>query len=172
MTNSQPMTLNCVNCGGTHIGSIRCPFLPEEMAVNKKAAEKGSWRKHREQLKKKEMEHEARIRKLEAENTGLQAQIEQAKEDEDESVAVIDKLSKLLAAAIVALRGPEPPLTQWSYHDIPERIAALAAENARLRAAGDCFLRWNRTDYNDDFEREYALVGVAESMYAALGDKL
>lgn len=43
--------MNCSNCGGDHWGSSRCPFLPEEMAANKKAAVEGFWRKRRERLK-------------------------------------------------------------------------------------------------------------------------
>jgi hypothetical protein len=46
---------NCPNCGGTHYGSYACPFLPEEIEKNKRAAEEGLWRKHREDRK---TEHE------------------------------------------------------------------------------------------------------------------
>jgi hypothetical protein len=36
----------------------------------------------------------------------------------------------------VALRGPEPPLTRWSWHDLPERAAAaVAAIDVMQRAA-------------------------------------
>jgi len=55
----------------------------------------------------------------------------------DEESFVREKLAKLLAETIVALRGPEPPLTRWSLHDIPERVAALVAERDALREANN-----------------------------------
>lgn len=42
-----------------------------------------------------------------------------------ESAYVIDKLAKLLAEIAVIVNGPEPPLTSWSYHDLPEKVRAL-----------------------------------------------
>ena len=43
----------------------------------------------------------------------------------EESAYVIDKLAKLLAEIAVIVNGPEPPLTRWSYHDLPEKVRAL-----------------------------------------------
>lgn len=43
----------------------------------------------------------------------------------EESAYVIDKLAKLLAEIAVIVNGPEPPLTSWSYHDLPEKVRAL-----------------------------------------------
>lgn len=43
----------------------------------------------------------------------------------EESAYVIDKLAKLLAEISVVVNGPEPPLTSWSYHDLPEKVRAL-----------------------------------------------
>lgn len=43
----------------------------------------------------------------------------------DEQHYVIDKLAKLLAEIAVIVNGPEPPLTRWSYHDLPEKVRAL-----------------------------------------------
>jgi len=40
---------------------------------------------------------------------------------------VIDKLSHLLAEIAVIVNGPEPPLTRWSYHDLPDKVRALKA---------------------------------------------
>jgi hypothetical protein len=46
------------------------------------------------------------------------------------------KLSDLLRRTAVALRGPEPALTRWSWHDLPERAAAaIAAIDVMQRAA-------------------------------------
>jgi hypothetical protein len=50
--------------------------------------------------------------------------------------ALSDRLSDLLSRTAVALRGPEPPLTRWSWHDLPERAtAAIAAIEVMQRAA-------------------------------------
>lgn len=43
----------------------------------------------------------------------------------EESAYVVDKLAKLLAEIAVIVNGPEPPLTSWSYHDLPEKVRAL-----------------------------------------------
>lgn len=40
----------CKNCGGTHFGSVVCPFLPEEIEKNKALADEGFWRKRREEM--------------------------------------------------------------------------------------------------------------------------
>jgi len=47
-----------------------------------------------------------------------------------------DRLADLLTRTAVALRGPEPPLTRYSWHDIPDRAAAaVAAIDVMQRAA-------------------------------------
>ena len=43
----------------------------------------------------------------------------------EEGAYVIDALAKLLADIAVIVNGPEPPLTSWSYHDLPEKVRAL-----------------------------------------------
>jgi hypothetical protein len=50
----------------------------------------------------------------------------------DEETFVRERLAKLLAETVVVLRGPEPPLTRWGYHDIPQQVAALLAERDAL----------------------------------------
>lgn len=45
--------------------------------------------------------------------------------DYEEETYVIGKLSKLLAEIAVIVNGPEPPLTRWSYHDLPEKVRTL-----------------------------------------------
>lgn len=47
--------------------------------------------------------------------------------DADEDAYVIDRLAGLLAEIAVIVNGPEPAGTRWSYHDLPEKVAALAA---------------------------------------------
>lgn len=52
-----------------------------------------------------------------------------------------ERLGDLLRRTAVALRGPEPPLTRWGWHDVPERAAAAVAaikvmQRAAVMAAG------------------------------------
>lgn len=50
--------------------------------------------------------------------------------------AMREQLADLLSRTAIALRGPEPPLTRWGWHDLPERAAAaVAAVNVMQRAA-------------------------------------
>ena len=53
----------------------------------------------------------------------------------EESAYVIDKLAKLLAEIAVIVNGPEPPLTSWSYHDLPEKVRALKQAQQPAAAA-------------------------------------
>lgn len=53
--------------------------------------------------------------------------LDQMQTEIDELDALRNKLAALLSATAVALRGPEPPLTRWSWHDLPERAAAAIA---------------------------------------------
>ena len=45
----------------------------------------------------------------------------------EELDALRETLADILRRTAVALRGPEPPLTMWSWHDLPERSAAAIA---------------------------------------------
>jgi hypothetical protein len=54
--------------------------------------------------------------------------------DQSEDAYLIDRLSKLLAGVAIALKGPEPVLTRWSYHDLPEIAATLMLELEIFRA--------------------------------------
>ena len=61
----------------------------------------------------------------------------------EEDAYVIERMGKLLAEIAIVVNGPEPPLTSWSYHDLPEKVRALkqappAASNSRMADA----LRW------------------------------
>jgi len=49
--------------------------------------------------------------------------------------ALRDKLAGILSRTAVALRGPEPPLTRWGWHDLPERAEAAIASIALVQAA-------------------------------------
>ena len=65
----------------------------------------------------------------------LVSDLRQATEEIDEMDQQRDMLADILRRTAVALRGPEPALTRWSWHDLPERAAAAIAELARLQAA-------------------------------------
>ncbi|MBP7610126.1 MAG: hypothetical protein KA760_11550 [Steroidobacteraceae bacterium] len=57
-------------------------------------------------------------------------------EEAEETRALRERMADLLSRTAVALRGPEPPLTRWSWHDLPERAAAaIAAIDVMQRAA-------------------------------------
>ena len=45
--------------------------------------------------------------------------------DADEDAYVIERMGKLLAEIAVIVNGPEPALTRWSYHDLPDKVRAL-----------------------------------------------
>ena len=50
----------------------------------------------------------------------------------EESAYVIERMGKLLAEIAIVVNGPEPPLTRWSYHDLPEKaIFGFAARGAK-----------------------------------------
>lgn len=62
--------------------------------------------------------------------------LDQARRDLDENEELRGRMADLLSRTAVALRGPEPPLTLWSWHDVPERAAAaVAAIDVMQRAA-------------------------------------
>lgn len=64
------------------------------------------------------------------------AEIERLNTEVAELDALRDRLAELLTGVAVALRGPQPPLTRWSWHDLPERAAAaIAAIDVMQRAA-------------------------------------
>lgn len=64
----------------------------------------------------------------------LQADVERLKNSDDESTAVCDRLSRLLAETALALKGESDALRLHSYHDIPELAATLWSDNDRLIA--------------------------------------
>ena len=59
-----------------------------------------------------------------------------AEADREEDAYVIQRTCELLARIAIIVNGPEPPLTRWSYHDLPEKVQAL--KNAHpVAAQGD-----------------------------------
>jgi hypothetical protein len=67
---------------------------------------------------------------------------------DDELQALNDKLADILNRTVNALRGEPPPLTQWSWHDLPELAAAARASAARppMNEMVDRFLQWRLPD--------------------------
>ena len=63
------------------------------------------------------------------------AELRRLHADAEESEALRERLSALLRNTAIALRGPEPELTRWSWHDLPERAAALKAQRDALLEA-------------------------------------
>jgi len=63
-------------------------------------------------------------------------EINRLRADASESDALREKMAGLLSSTAVALRGPEPPMTRWSWHDLPDRAAAaIAAIDVMQRVA-------------------------------------
>lgn len=69
------------------------------------------------------------------ERDALSAELAEAKEDLEEGDALREKLSGLLTRTVSALRGEPPPLTLWSWHDVPELAAEARKDAERWRWA-------------------------------------
>ena len=63
------------------------------------------------------------------------AELRRLHADAEESEALRERLSALLRNTAIALRGPEPELTRWSWHDLPELATALKAQRDALLEA-------------------------------------
>ena len=63
------------------------------------------------------------------------AELRRLHTDAEESEALRERLSELLINTAIALRGPEPELTRWSWHDLPDLAAALKAQRDALLEA-------------------------------------
>ena len=57
----------------------------------------------------------------------------------EEEIAGIEWLNDKMAAQLHrvanAVNGPPPPRTAWSFHDLGEKVEALAGQRERFRAA-------------------------------------
>lgn len=75
-----------------------------------------------------------------------------SREDADEGDQIRSKMSTLLSRTAVALNGPEPELTMWSWHDLPEKAQAAMDALARVRAVEP----ENAATSSRDYGRGYA----------------
>lgn len=82
----------------------------------------------------------------------LVAEVERLREERKEFMPTIDRLSELLNRTVNALKGDPPPLTQWSFHDVPE-LAAQAIANRDAAWA------------NNDLNFHATLIALNETMY-------
>lgn len=69
----------------------------------------------------------------------LQSEMSQAlTADMVEAEALHSKMVDILNRTAVALKGPEPELTRWSWHDLPEEVEKLKAKLAAAQGGTDC----------------------------------
>jgi len=92
------------------------------------------------------------------------AEIEALRAEVEESDAVVDKLARVLAETAIVIKGPEPDMTKWSYHDIPDSVRAIQARAERLaeelRAARRAlaFAAQHLPECNEPYERANAAL--------------
>lgn len=70
-----------------------------------------------------------RIEELEKSKVELEQIVEDCNICDDDYVNTITRLSELLTGVAIAVKGPEPELTQWSWHDLPDLVEKLKNEN-------------------------------------------
>jgi hypothetical protein len=63
-------------------------------------------------------------------------------EDADELYDLNCNLSRLLEGVANAVRGMPPPLTRWSFHDLPERVAEVVAQRDAVAQGSEDAARW------------------------------
>lgn len=64
---------------------------------------------------------------VQRERDELRARVAELEAERDDDDALRERMADILKRTAIALRGPEPPLTAWSWHDLPERAAAAIA---------------------------------------------
>lgn len=87
---------------------------------------------------------------LAAEVERLTTQVESLTVEVEEESHIQGRMAQLLAGAIVAIRGPEPELTRWGYHDLPERVRDVVAQRDALLVAAKKYFDGYCVDEADD----------------------
>lgn len=82
----------------------------------------------------------------EAERFAMSEVLRKADNALEESELVRERMTDLLNRVAVALRGPEPEGTAWSWHDLPERAAAAIAAIGVMEAAARAAARQHAED--------------------------
>ena len=108
---------------------------------------------------------------LERENAEL-------RESENENDTLRHSLSDKLTRIAVTLKGEPPALTLWSWHDLPELVAALARENAKMMPllidvtyALEKARIWNGTGYTYNSLPAFVYEPIYDRVVAALHPK-
>jgi len=85
---------------------------------------------------------------------------EAAARERDALNALCDRQAAILSRVAIALRGPEPPQTRWSHHDLPERAERAAADAAHYRRgwADSVIMHTDAVTQRDDLEARLAAV--------------
>ena len=104
------------------------------------------------------------------------AERDEARAEERDADALIQRQAALLTGVVNALKGPPPPDTLWSHHDAPELAAQARAERDRLREVLGRILENEASDWKaaeefggyvlDDELREEARAALAKETKA------
>ena len=65
----------------------------------------------------------------------LRAEVEALKSADEESCAVVDMLARLLAEIAITLKGQQPDMTKWSYHNLPRLVSEMKGRAEKAEAA-------------------------------------
>ena len=76
-----------------------------------------------------------------------QGQAKQLEAEVAELRDLADRQAGLLSRTAIAIRGPEPDLTRWSHHDLPELAAAMRKQRDICASAANK-IQWATPDYS------------------------
>lgn len=94
-------------------------------------------------------------------NHAAAAELRRLHDDAEESDALRERLSALLKSTAIALRGPEPKLTSYGWHDLPERVAALKSQRDELLEALTLIAETDPVDAALDPQRSVRIARAA-----------
>ena len=109
-----------------------------------------------------------------------QGQAKQLEAEVAELRDLADRQAGLLSRTAIAIRGPEPDLTRWSHHDLPE-LAAAMRQQRDICAGAVSNIQWSLPDmsgmecvcpecqeYEHDGHKDDCQVGRACGIYDVL----